>query len=174
MFSKLAKMMLLIASTCMFSNGLYALGGDVFISRITDTNGNFSSRSLLEFHEDGTMTVSDSSQQGKGGPGGFPPFGIQHGYWVAESSSDSDPQVVKIKTVDFQYPKYFTKDWPTGFTTNKQSIVVLTATLTKEGKKYSGDVFLTFFKLHSDINDPSQGSGPINVGSITIVKIDKP
>ncbi|MCE5315765.1 MAG: hypothetical protein LLG04_00180 [Parachlamydia sp.] len=186
MFSKLAKATLIMASTMMLSTGLYAgdnVGGTVFITKITAVPENANntadssceqllSRSILTFHKDGTLLGADSDAQGESPenapPSGFAPFSIEQGYW------EKDHDQIEIKAVDFNYPKIETSDWPNGFGGDQQ-IVVLTATLKKHGKKWKGGVFLTFYALDADINDPNDiAFGPIHAANISLDPIDRP
>lgn len=169
MFSKIAKLMPTMAAL-MVSASLFAVGGNVYLSTISDsTTGDTLSRSLLQFHKDGTLTVSDSDQQGESTPVAFVPFGTQHGYWEKEHGK------LEIKTVNFQYPKYFTCDQPEGACETPQQIVVFTAKLKKENDHWQGPTFLSFFDLDvNNINDPSQGSGPFPAGNIILDLIREP
>jgi len=165
-----------MAAFMLISTNVFALGGDVFISRITDTDNVLLSRSILTFHKDGTLIGSDSNQQGTEA---FVPFGIEQGYWKKHDD------VVRIKVVDFTYPRFITIDWPLG-SVEDQQIAILTGELTKSGgsssssssseSHYSGDLFISFFPLNADINDPTfpGSSGPFPAGHIDLTYIEKP
>jgi hypothetical protein len=184
MLSRFAKLALM-ASTFLLSASLFAgIGGTVYQGTVT-SGGTFASRNIVQFFEDGTLIISDSTQTGANDGVQFPPFGLQHGYWKVKgkhhhnecsSSSSSDhkskPKKIEIKTVDFQYPASFTTFWPEGFDGN-QGIAVVTGTLKRKGDhRYEGDVFLTFYGLQDDLNGP--GSGPFPAGHLSITPIDKP
>jgi hypothetical protein len=166
-----------MTASLMVTAGLYAVGGNVYLSTITDSDtGNFQSRSLLTFNNDGTLIISDSKQQG----GSFSPFGTQHGYW------EKDGETLKIKLFNFTYPKYFTCDHPNGSCNcddlccvdceDSQQIASLTGKLKKNHDgKWEGPLFLTFFDLRvNNINDKHQGPSPSPAGNIILDYIFKP
>lgn len=176
MFSKFAKMLLMTISILVVSATYADVGGNIYITTISDpVTGAFINRSVIQFCKDGTMSIADSRQDGNGPNGfAFAPFGLQQGNWESEHDSSRDKQTVKIKTVSFSFPKYLTTDWPTGFP-GQQSITVLTSKLKKKGhQKYHGKVYLTFFPITADINDPSQGSGPTLVATMVLDLVKKP
>jgi hypothetical protein len=67
--------------------------GSTYLTTNKDSSGNFASRSVISFHGDGTMSVTDS---GQGGPFFF---SSQLGAW----KSTGDHQIV-ARTIDFDYP----------------------------------------------------------------------
>lgn len=176
MFSKLGKIVLVMAISFMMSAGLHAAGGNIYLSTIFNENGSFQSRSLITFNKDGTLIISDSKQQG----GFSSPFGLQQGYW--EGHGDT----LEFKSVNFTYPKYFTCDYPTGDChcddgiccqdcEESQKIAMLTGKLKKnEDGKWEGPLILTFFDLRADINDQCQSDGPLPAGTIVLDYICKP
>ena len=90
-------LVLAIASMKMLSaqeNEQHGLSGASYISTVTDSNGNFSSRGVITLHADKTMSVTDS---GQGGPAFL--FSSQQGAWRRGNNGS-----IIGKTIDFDFP----------------------------------------------------------------------
>lgn len=90
-------LVLAIASMKMLSaqeNEQNGLSGASYVTTVTDSNGNFSSRGVITLHSDKTMSVTDS---GQGGPAFL--FSSQSGAWRQGNKGS-----IIGKTIDFDFP----------------------------------------------------------------------
>src|SRR5215469_1774571 len=71
-----------------------AITGASYLTNITNADGTLSSRSVILFHADHSLTVVDS---GQGGPG--VQFSSQQGAWM-----DSGLNTITARTLDFSFP----------------------------------------------------------------------
>ena len=117
-------------------------GGSTYLTTITDSQtGAFSSRSVISFHDGGTISVEDSNQ-------GALSFSSQLGAW--EPAGDHG---IVARTLDFSYPP-------------PQGIARADYTATVQGAQVSGQIVLRTFPLLG--GDPLKGPGTV-VGKFAFV-----
>ena len=113
-----------------------AITGASYLTTITNaSDGSFSSRSVILFHADHSLTVVDS---GQGGPG--VQFSSQQGAW-----QDSGNNTLTARTLDFSFPS-------AGIARVDYSITTVSA------KGIAGTITLTVFGL---LDNPLDGGGTV-------------
>jgi len=113
-----------------------AITGASYLTTITNaTTGAFSSRSVILFHADHSLTVVDS---GQGGPG--VQFSSQQGAWA-----DSGHNTITARTLDFSFPS-----------AGIARVDYLLTTISAKG--IAGTITLTVFGL---TDDPLDGGGTV-------------
>lgn len=140
------------ASTVLYgqANAASMVPGVSYLTTITNANtGAFSSRSVITFHADHSMSVIDS---GQGGPG--VQFSSQQGPWVSVPGN-----ALKARTLDFSFPS-------AGIAVVDYHINILA------NDQISGTITLTVFGLN---DNPLDGGGTV-VGTFnfTGVKVTVP
>lgn len=123
------------ASTALYGQA-NMVPGVSYLTTITDANtGAFSSRSVITFHSDHSLSVIDS---GQGGPG--VQFSSQQGPWVSIPGN-----ALAARTLDFSFPS-------AGIAVVDYQINILPA------DQISGTITLTVFGLQ---DDPLDGGGTV-------------
>lgn len=126
------------ASTALYGQGnaASAVPGVSYLTTVTNANtGAFSSRSVITFHSDHSMSVIDS---GQGGPG--TQFSSQQGPWVS-----SPGNTLSARALDFSFPS-------AGIAVVDYQINIL------PNQQISGTITLTVFAL---TDNPLNGGGTV-------------
>ena len=114
------------------------LHGATYLNTIKTSTGAFSSRSVVTFHADSTMSAIDS---GQGGPTFF--FSSQLGSW----KSDGAGRIV-ARTIDFDYPP----------NADVARLDYTNVKFSADGTRVTGTITLTTFPLQSN---PLDGGGTV-------------
>lgn len=117
--------------------------GASYVTTVTDSNGNFSSRGVITLHADRTISVIDS---GQGGPTFF--FTSQLGSWKPDGKGG-----VVARTIDFDYPP-----------SADVARVDYTISFARDANQITGTITLTTFPLQGN---PLDGGGTV-VGTFTL------
>jgi hypothetical protein len=107
-----------------------------FLITITDAHGAFASNSVITLHNDNSMAVIDSGQEGNGVS-----FSSQQGVW-----QNGPGGTLKARTIDFSFP----------FATNGSARVDYTFNAGGSNDQVSGTIVLTFFPPNGN---PLDGGG---------------
>jgi len=107
-----------------------------FVITITDSNGVFASNSVITLHNDNSVAVVDSGQEGNGVS-----FSSQQGVWETAPGG-----TLKARTIDWSFP----------FATNGSARVDYTFNAGGGNDQVSGTIVLTFFPPNGN---PLDGGG---------------
>ncbi|HZS29567.1 MAG TPA: hypothetical protein VFB76_20235 [Candidatus Angelobacter sp.] len=107
-----------------------------FLITITDSHGAFASNSVITLHNDSSVAVIDSGQEGNGVP-----FSSQQGVWAIGPGG-----TLKARTIDWSFP----------FATNGSARVDYTFNAGGGNNQVSGTIVLTFFPPNGN---PLDGGG---------------
>jgi hypothetical protein len=125
--------------------GFNGARGATYVTTVTDSSGNFSSRGVITLHADHTMSVIDS---GQGGPTFF--FTSQLGSWKLDGKGE-----VVARTIDFDLPP-----------SPDVARVDYTISFAQGGNQATGTITLTTFPLEN--GNPLDGGGTV-VGTFKFV-----